>query len=100
MYQNINQSETGIGDKKLPVELYVLYTLKTREILCFSGAFRTYEMGISPSNTLKGFGRVGHINLPRKHKSYDIYWKLFYHNLSFLNDKELLIHFNRNLSSE
>ena len=29
MQRNVNQSETGIGDKKLPVELYVLYPLKT-----------------------------------------------------------------------
>ena len=100
MQQNINQSETGIGDKKLSVELYVLYPLKTREILCFSGVFRSYEMGILPSNGLKRFGRVGHIDLPHKHKFYDIYWKLFYHILSFLNDKGLLIHLDRNLSFE
>ena len=96
----MNQSKTGIGDKNLPVELYVLYPLKTRENLSFSGVFRTYEMGISASNGLNGFGRVGHVDLPHKHKSYDIYWKLFYHILSFLNDKGLLIHFNRNLSYE
>ena len=100
MQQNINQSETGIGDKKLSVELYVLYPLKTRENLCFSGVFRAYEMGISASNGLKGFGRIGHIDLPHKHKSYDIFWKMFYHIFSFLNDEGLLIHFNRNLSSE
>ena len=100
MQQNINHSETGIGDKKLSVEQYVLYPLKTRETLCFSSVFRAYEMGISASNGLKRFGRVGHVDLPHKHKSYDIYWKLFYHILSFLNDKGLLIHFNRNLSYE
>ena len=82
------------------MELYVLYSLKTREILSFSGVFRAYETGISPSNELKGFARDAHIDLPHKHKSYDIYWKLFYHILSFLNDKGLLIHFNRNLSYE
>ena len=79
MQQNINQSETGIGDKKLSVELYVLYPLKTRENLCFSGIFRAYEMGILASNELKGFGRVRHVDLPHKCKSYDIYWKFFYH---------------------
>ena len=100
MQQNINESETGIGDKKLPVELYVLYPLKTRENLCFSGVFRTYEIGISASNGLKGFSRIGHVDLPHKHKSYDIFWEMFYHVLSFLNDEGLLIHFNRNLSSE
>ena len=62
MQQNINQSETGIGDKKLSVELYVLYPLKTRENLCFSGIFRAYEMGILASNELKGFGRVRHVD--------------------------------------
>ena len=100
MQQNINQSETRIGDKKLSLELYVLYPLKTREDLCFSGVFRAYKMGISPSNELKGFGRVGHVDLPHKHKPYDIFWRLFYHIFSFLNGKGLLIHFNRNLSSE
>ena len=29
MQRNIKQSETGVGDKKLLVELYVLYPLKT-----------------------------------------------------------------------
>ena len=100
MQQNINQSETGIGDKKLSVELYVSYPLKTQENLCFSGVFRAYEVGISARNELKGFGRVEHIDLPHKHKSYGIFWKLFYHILSFLNGKRLLTHFNRNLSSE
>ena len=87
MQQNINQSETGIGDKKLSVELYVLYPLKTR------GNFRAYEMRIWTSNGLKGFGRVRHVHLSHEHKSYDIYWKLFHHILSFFNDKGLLIHF-------
>ena len=100
MQQTINQSETGIGDKNLSVELYVLCHLKTQENLCFSGVFRAYEMGISARNGLKGFGRVGHVDLPHKHKSYDIFWKLFYHILPFLMGKRLLIQFNRNLSSE
>ena len=56
-------------------------------------------MRILASNGLKGFGRVGHVDLPHKHKSYDIYWKSFYHILSFLNDKGILIHFNRSFSS-
>ena len=46
MQRIIKQSETGIGDKKLSVELYVLYPLKTWENLCFSGVFRAYKMGI------------------------------------------------------
>ena len=100
MQQCINQSDTGIGDKKLSVKLFVSYPLKTQENLCFSGVFRAYEVGISVRNELKGFGRVEHIDLPHKHKSYGIFWKLFYHILSFLNHKRLLIHFNRNLSSE
>ena len=100
LQQNINQSEPGIGDQKLSVELYVLYPLKTRENLCFSGVFRPYEMEILVSNGLKVFGRVVHVDIPHKHKSNDLYWKLIYHILSFLNDKGLLIHFNRNLSSE
>ena len=100
MQQNTNQLETEICDKKLSVELYVSYTLKTQENLCFSGVLRLYEMGISVRNELKGFGRVRHINLPHKHKSYSIFWKLFYHISSFLNSKSVLIHLNWNLSSE
>ena len=64
MQQNINQSQTGIGDKKLSVELYVLYPLKTWEKLCFSSVFREYKLGISARNGLKGFGRAGHGGLP------------------------------------
>ena len=90
MQQNINQSETRIGDKNLPVELYVLYPLKTRENLSFSGVLRAYEMGILASNGLKGFGRVGHVDLAHKNKSHGIYWKWLYDILSFLNDKGLL----------
>ena len=29
MQRNINQSQTELGDKKLSVEMYVLYPLKT-----------------------------------------------------------------------
>ena len=50
MQQNINQSETGIGDKKLSVELYVSYPLKTQENLSFSRVFTPYEVGISAKN--------------------------------------------------
>ena len=64
MQRNVNQSETGIGDKKLPVELYVLYPLKTWENLYFSGVFRAYKMGISSKNELKGFSKAGDIGLP------------------------------------
>ena len=64
MQGNINQSETGIGDKKLSVELYVLYPLKTWENLCFSGVSRVYKMGISSRNVLKGFGKARHVGLP------------------------------------
>ena len=84
MQQNISQSETGIGDKNLPVEPYALYPLKTRENLCFSGVFKAHEMGILASNGLKGFGRVGHVDLPHKHKFYDIYWKFFIKFCDFL----------------
>ena len=84
MQQNTNQSETEIGDKKLSVVLYVSYALKIQENLCFSGVFRAYEMEISVRNELKGFGRAGHTDLPHKHKSYGIFWKLFYHVFLFL----------------
>ena len=102
MQQNINQSEAGIVcfNINYSMKLYVLYLLKTRENICFSSVFRAYEMGILDKNWLQGFGRVGHVDLPHKRKSYDIFWKLFYHVLSFLNGKVFLIHSNRNLSSE
>ena len=73
---------------------------KQEKTFCISGVFRPYEMEILVSNGLKVFGRVVHVDIPHKHKSNDLYWKLIYHILSFLNDKGLLIHFNRNLSSE
>ena len=69
MQQNINQSKTGIGDKKLSVQLNVLYPLKTRGNICFSGVFRTYQMGISARTESQGFGRVGRVDLLHKHKS-------------------------------
>ena len=42
-------------------------------------------------NFLKCFGRLGYVSLPHKLKSYDIFWKLFYHILSFFTGKGLLI---------
>lgn len=48
----------------------------------------------------KGFDRVGHVVLPHKRKSCDIFRKLFYHSTSFLSSKRVLIHLYRNSSSE
>ena len=63
MQRNIKQSETGVGDKKLLVELYVSYPLKTWKKLSFSGVFRAYKMGILARNGLKGFGKAEHVGL-------------------------------------
>ena len=63
MQRSIKQSETGIGDKKLSEELYILYPLKTWKKLCFSGVFRAYKIGILARNGLKGFGKAEHVGL-------------------------------------
>ena len=62
----------------------------------FSWRFHGVWSGNIGQKRVKSFGRVGHIDLPHN----GVFWKLFCHILSFLNGKRLLIHFNRNLSSE
>ena len=56
----------------------LLYLLKTRENLCFSGVFRAHKMRTSARNELKNLNRCGNVGDPHKHKSYKIFWKLFY----------------------
>ena len=51
-----------------PANIYLLYPLKTRENLRFSGVFRAYKMEASARYGLKGFDRVEHVGLPHKQK--------------------------------
>ena len=85
-----------------PANIHLSHPLKTRKNLCFSGVFRAYKIGASARkwDNVKGFDKVGHVGLPDKTYSCDIFWNLFHHILSFLNGKKLLIHLNRNSSSE
>ena len=55
-------------------------------------------MGTSARNALKGFDRYKHVDIPHKTYSCDIFWKFFYHILSFLNGKMLPIYLNRKSS--